>query len=158
MDSDARGSGPRAAIQDRMARSDVSARFHARAFRKTGGRIGAVVDGRDVLLLETVGRRSGDPRRAVVMFVVDHGRYLVVPSNAADPDRSPSWWLNLRANPEARMLVGRRWHQVRADALPPSQRDQWWPRMIAHNPNWGRFQDETSRRFPIVALTPHDLP
>lgn len=149
-------SGPRAAVQERMSRSDTSAKLHAWAFRRTRGRLGAVVDGRDVLLLETLGRRSGERRHVVVMFVRDQGRFLVVPSNAADPDRPPAWWLNLRARPEARTLVDGRWQHVRADVLPPPQRAQWWPRMIAHNPNWGRFQDETSRRFPIVALTPRD--
>lgn len=153
-----RKTGPGAAIKERMSRSDVSARLHARAFRASRGRIGAVVDGRDVLLLETIGRRTGDLRHVVVMFVRDHGRFLVVPSNAADPDRPPAWWLNLRAQPEARTLVDGRWRRVRADVLPPSQRNAWWPRMVEHNPNWGRFQEETSRRFPIVALNPHDLP
>lgn len=152
MRSDVSRSGPRAAVKERMSRSDVSARLHARAFRSSRGRIGAVVDGRDVLLLETIGRRSGDPRHVVVMFVREHGRFLVVPSNAAAPDRPPAWWLNLRAQPEARTLVDGRWHRVRAEELSPAQREEWWPRMLEHNPNWGRFQEETARRFPIVAL------
>lgn len=143
-----------AGLQDRLARSDVSARLHARAFRASRGRLGAVVQGKPVLLLATTGRRSGERREVVVMFVRDGDRYLVVPSNAADPDRPPAWWRNLQATPTAEVLVDGGWRDVHAAALPDADRDRWWPTLVAHNPNWARFQAETARRFPVVALSP----
>lgn len=152
--ADAGRSGPMAALQDRMARSGLSAKLHARMFRLSGGRVGGVVQGKGVLLLATTGRRSGRRREVVVMYLRDGGRYLVVPSNAADPDTPPAWWRNLAADPRAQVLVDRRWQDVEATALDDDEREASWPRMIAHNPNWERFQQESSRRFPVVALTP----
>lgn len=146
--------GVLASLQDRMARSDLSAKLHARSFRASRGRLGAVVQGRPVLLLATTGRRTGERREVVVMYLRDGDRYLVVPSNAADPDRPPAWWSNLQAEPHGQVLVEGRWRTVDAAALPDDERDRWWPTLTAHNPNWGRFQTETDRRFPVVALTP----
>lgn len=88
------------------------------------------------------------------MYLRDGDRYLVVPSNAADPDTPPAWWRNLGADPRAEVLVEGRWRDVAATALDQDERDAAWPRMIAHNPNWERFQQESARRFPVVALAP----
>lgn len=142
------------ALQDRVARSDLSAKMHRMAFRASRGRLGAEVQGKSVLLVATTGRRTGKRREVVVMFFRDGDRYLVVPSNAAEPDRPPAWWRNLQAEPRAEVLVDGAWRAVRAAALPDAERDALWPELAAYNPNWERFQQETARRFPVVALTP----
>lgn len=153
MTDEARATGPVLAIQDRIARSNLSAKLHAKVFRLSGGRVGGVVQGKAVLLLATTGRRSGQCREVVVMYLRDGDRYLVIPSNAADPDTPPAWWRNLAVDPRAQVLVDGRWQDVEATALDDEERDAAWPAMITHNPNWERFQQQSRRRFPVVALT-----
>ncbi len=148
------GTGVVGRLVDRFARSDTSAWFHARVLRASGGRVATEVQGKPVLLLATTGRRTGQRREVALMYLEDGGRYLVVPANAARPDEPPLWWRNLQADPTAEVLVGGTWRPVRGDALDDDERDRVWPRMTAHNPNWGRFQAETARRFPVVALDP----
>lgn len=141
-------------ISDRMARSDLSSKIHRFVYRLSGGRMGGRAKGVPVLLLTTVGRRSGKQRTVPLMYLADGERLLVVASNAADPDHPPGWWFNLRSHPQARVQVGRTRYAVRSSDLDPVDRDAWWPRLATHNPNWARFQEETGRRFPVVALDP----
>lgn len=142
------------AARERLATSDTTARMHRRLFRSSGGRIGGRVEGRPVLLLTTTGWRTGRRRDVVVVHYEDNGRHLVVPSNAAHPDRDPGWWRNLQANPEAQVLVNG-WRQgVVAVALPDEERDRLWPSLMAFNPHWEKTRRATSRRVAIVALVP----
>lgn len=148
------GMGVLDAVRERLATSDTSARMHRRVFRSSGGRVGARVEGRPVLLLTTTGWRTGRRRDVVVVHFEDDGRHLVVPSNAADPDRDPGWWRNLQANPEAEVLVDGRRRPVVAMALPEEERDRLWPSLMHFNPHWEKARRATSRHFPIVALVP----
>jgi len=139
-------------MNDRMARSDLSSKIHRFLYRLSRGRMGSEVKGVPVLLLTTVGRRSKKRRTVPLMCLQDGNRMLVVASNAAEPDRPPGWWYNLQTDPEAWVLLGAKRYRVRANALDAAEREAWWPRLAAHNPNWARFQAETDRRFPVVAL------
>lgn len=139
-------------INDRMARSDLSWKMHRFFYRLSGGRMGNKTKGVPVLLLTTEGRRSKKRRTVPLMYLAGGNRMLVVASNAADPDRPPGWWFNLQANPNAQAQVGSAHHSVSASNLDAAEREALWPRLAAHNPNWARFQEETSRSFPVVAL------
>lgn len=142
------------AVKERFATSDAAARMHRRVFRASHGRVGGSVEGRPVLLLATTGRRSGQRREVVIVHHDHDGRYLVVPSNAAHPERPPAWWCNLQAHPDAEVLVGGRWHHVVAATLPDDERDALWPTLTTMNPHWAQAQQAAARRFPVVALTP----
>lgn len=144
--------GALAAVKERLATSDTSARMHRRVFRASSGRIGARVEGRPVLLLKTTGRRTGRRREVVIVYYEHNGRYLVVPSNAAHPDREPNWWRNLQTHPAADILVDGQWLRVAAVALSDEERDRLWPTLSAHNPHWDQAQRSATRRFPVVAL------
>lgn len=139
-------------LNDRMARSDLSSKMHGLAYRISGGRMGTNVRGVPVLLLTTVGRRTKKRRTVPLMYMEDGGRMLVVASNAAAPERPPGWWFNLDANPTAHVRAGRRQGTARVRQLDPEERAEVWPRLAAHNPNWARFQEETSRTFAIISL------
>jgi F420H(2)-dependent quinone reductase len=139
-------------INDRMARSDLSSKMHGLAYRISGGRVGNNVRGVPVLLLTTVGRHTNKRRTVPLMYMEDGDRMLVVASNAAAPERPPGWWFNLDANPTGHVRAGRRHGPVRARQLDSEERDEMWPRLAAHNPNWARFQEETSRRFAVMSL------
>ena len=78
---------------------------HRALYRLTGGRIGAHAGRANMLLLATLGRRSGQRRVTPLLYVEDGERFVVVASNAGD-DRNPAWLLNLRKHPAAEIQVG----------------------------------------------------
>lgn len=141
-------------IGDKFSRSDFSSKMHGFVYRVSGGRVGSRVKGVPVLLLTTTGRRSGQDRTVPLMYLPDAERMLVVASNAAEPDHPPGWWFNLSASPRATVRAGGKTFGVEARLMDEAERSEWWPRLVAHNPNWGRFQNETDRPCSVVVLTP----
>ena len=81
------------------------ARFHSGTLVATRGRVGAKWLGAPVLVLETVGRKSGKVRRIPLIYVRDGESYVLLAANAGN-DRPPAWWLNLQASTTAVVLVG----------------------------------------------------
>jgi len=130
--------------------------MHRFFYRLSGGRMGGEVLGVPVLLLTTVGRRSGRERTVPLMYYPQGSRMLVVASNAAEPDQPPGWWFNLQTRPEAWVQLGGTRHRARAEALDEHERELLWPRLAEHNPSWARYQSETGRRFPVIALRLED--
>ena len=126
-------------------------RLHRRAYRVSGGRIGAAKRGIPVGMLTTTGRRSGTPRTTPVMCMDEGWRVLVVASNAGF-DAPPAWLLNLASDPEATLELAGQANPVRARVLEAAEREERWPRLLAHNPLYGDFQSRTSREIVVVAL------
>lgn len=141
-------------MNDRLARSDLSSRMHRLAYRLSNGLMGSRIDGVPVLLLTTVGRKTGRSRTVPLMYLPDGERMLVVASNAASPDRPPGWWFNIQSDRHALVQVGGDRFGVLAHELDDADRDGWWPQLAELNPKWERFQAETDRRFPVVVLQP----
>ncbi len=126
-------------------------RVHRALYRLSGGRIGGSMAGIRVLLLTTLGRRSGLPRVLPLLYVEAEKGYVVVASNAGD-DRAPAWWQNLRARPEASVQVGRERHAVRARRATPEEEAALWPKLIAAYGPYARYRERTRREIPIVIL------
>ena len=128
-------------------------RAHAWLFARTGGRVGKRFMGGDVLVLRTVGRRSGKPRESP-MFYVPHGDgFAVVASNAASK-RAPAWWLNLQASPDAEAAAGEGWRAVRAREATPVERDELWPRFVEMYRGYDHYKEIATREMPVVVLEP----
>src|SRR5664280_3808932 len=89
-------------------------RFHKYIYEKTDGRVGKHSNRVPALLITTIGRKSGRPRTNGLTYCRDRGDVIVVASNGGG-DRPPAWLLNLQANPEVTLRVGRR--VFRASAL-----------------------------------------
>ena len=132
--------------------SAVAARTIAE-FRANGGRIG----GRPILLLHTVGVRSGLPRVTPVMYLHDADRYLIFASRAGG-DRHPDWYYNLTARPLARAEVDGQVLDVRASELRGAERDQWFAEQARRNPQFAAYQAKTNRVIPVLALNPASAP
>src|SRR4051812_31079411 len=82
-------------------------RVHGALYRRTGGRfVPRWFAGAPVMVLEVVGRRSGELRATPVLYLRDGDDLVVVPSNAGS-HTTPAWWLNLRAAGEATAVIGR---------------------------------------------------
>lgn len=126
---------------------------HRFLYRATGGRIGARLANVDVLLLETVGRKTGQVRTTPLLYVRDGQRWVVVASNAGDA-RQPAWWLNLQSRPEARIQVRDEHHPVRARSATAEESEQLWPKLVAAYKYYDDYKERTSREIPIVVLEP----
>ena len=115
------------------------------------GRVGA----QPVLLLETVGRRTGQRRTTPVQYLADGETFVVVASNAGAA-RPPAWYLNLRADPRARVQVGERTIDVLAREVTDQEREELWRRLTAANRYLERAARKAGRDLPLIALGPSE--
>jgi deazaflavin-dependent oxidoreductase (nitroreductase family) len=122
----------------------------------TGGRLGlrtATPDRWGMMRLHTVGRRTGEPRTAILGFFEDGNDLVTMAMNGwADPD--PAWWLNLQANPDTVVDLpgGRR--AVRARAAGPDERPRLWARWGEFGEGLDAFAARRSRETAVVILSP----
>jgi len=123
-------------------------RLNVPIYRLSGGRILGKVNEAPVLLLTTTGRRSGQKRTAPVVYLADGGNYVVIGSNAGH-SRTPAWSLNLQANPEAEVEVGRRRQPVRARVAAGEERADLWRK---HNEQYSGFDEYEARTDRDIAL------
>jgi deazaflavin-dependent oxidoreductase (nitroreductase family) len=122
-------------------------------FRAHHGQVGGNFAGAPLLLLHTVGARSGAPRINPMMYLPDQGRYLVFASKAGS-DRHPDWYHNLLAHPEVRIEVGDEILTVRAVELNGAERDAHFTEQARRYPGFAAYQRSTERIIPVIALTP----
>jgi len=128
-------------------------RLHRGLYRLTGGRVGTRLVENDMLLLTTTGRRSGRPHTVPLLFLRD-GETLVVFASYGGRDGHPSWYLNLVADPEVEVQVGKQRLKARARTADPGERALWWPRAVDAYGDYALYQKRTDRVIPVVLLRP----
>lgn len=133
--------------------SALATQMHACIVRRTGGRIGGHALGSDILVLRTVGRRSGQKRDAPLLFLPYGDAFAIVASNAASA-RPPAWWFNLQDHPDADALVRGRTHPVRARAATEQEIAELWPRLVELYSGYAHYQSIATRELPVVILQP----
>jgi len=116
-------------------------------FRANGG-----LGGRALLLLTTVGRRTGNPHTAPMMYVELDNRQFVIASNAGAP-RHPDWYLNLVENPHVTVERGRDTYRAEA-VVATDERDALFARIVAQFPFFTDHQSGVQRTIPVVELVP----
>ncbi len=123
--------------------------FHSKAGKGVGP------FGDRLMLLTTVGARSGEKRISPVMYHRDAERYVVVASKGGAPDH-PAWYRNLKANPLARVEVGAEagteTFEVRAREAEGEERERLFAERVAIAPGFGAYQRQTSRQIPVMIL------
>jgi F420H(2)-dependent quinone reductase len=143
----------------RMQRSSAFlTRAHAALIRLSGGRIQRsffFTGGVPMLVLTTVGRKSGQTRSTPVAYLKRGDAFAVLPSNAGN-DRVPAWWLNLQAEPSAEVLAEGGRHKVRARQADPDEDESIWAEFAQMNPGFDEYRNLTERRIPVVLLEPRD--
>lgn len=124
-----------------------------RLLRMSGGRLSLTPRGARVLVLTTIGRRSGSARATPVLYTRDGDTFVVVASNWGAP-RPPHWLLNLRAHPAATVHIGRSQHAVTATELAGAERDTVWTRLVR---SWPLYTDLAAhagtRQLPVIRLS-----
>ena len=122
-------------------------------FRANNGKVGGPFAGAPLLLLHTVGRRSGIARTNPMMYLPDGDRYLVFASKSGSP-RNPDWYHNLKAHPDVEIEVGDRTIRVRATELTGAERDRKFQIQAERYPGFAGYQQMTDRTIPVIALIP----
>ncbi|KRE29311.1 nitroreductase [Mycobacterium sp. Soil538] len=132
---------------------------HDSLYKRTDGRIGHRIPLPGVppsLLLHTVGAKTGQQRTNTLSYFPDGGHYYVVASKGGDP-RAPGWYHNLKAHPDIEINIGPR--RLAVTATPVLADDPDYPRLweLVNRDNSNRYngyQSRTSRKIPLVRLTP----
>ena len=128
--------------------------FHRSVLRVRGGRVGGRAFGMPTVMLETVGRKTGKRRTTVLTSPVQQdGRVVIVASYGCD-DRHPSWYLNLRENPDVSLTMKGETRPMRAHTASPEERADLWPKVVAAYKGYGQYQERTDREIPLVILEP----
>jgi len=124
---------------------------HVRRYRETDGEVGHEWNGTSILLLTTTGRRSGEERTNALIYGRHGDDYLVVASKGGS-DRPPSWFVNLRAQPEVEVQVKGDRFRAHARTATPEEKPEMWAEMASHWPAYDEYQRKTTREIPVVVL------
>jgi deazaflavin-dependent oxidoreductase (nitroreductase family) len=124
---------------------------HVRVYRETDGARGYHWRGTTILLLGTIGRRSGEARTTPLIHRVDEGRYIVVASKGGAP-ANPGWFENLMAEPSVTVQVLGEVFPARATVAEGPERERLWEAMVEVWPAYEEYAQKTDRQIPVVIL------
>jgi F420H(2)-dependent quinone reductase len=125
--------------------------LHAALFRFTRGRLGRRLVDNDMLLLTTMGCRTGQPHTVPLLYLHDNDRLVVVASYGGRPDH-PQWFKNLEVNPEVTVQIEGARIPAKASVVTGPDRDRLWPRVLDAYDGYGAYQSKTDRVIPLVYL------
>jgi len=126
-------------------------RFQVYMYRRSGGKRMGHLRGMPVLLLTTVGRKTGKERVTPVMYLRDGDNYVVTASNNGR-DKQPSWLLNLKAHPQTKIEVDGITRSVMAQQASVEEKGRLWPQLVERAPFFEGYQRSTKRDIPMVIL------
>jgi deazaflavin-dependent oxidoreductase (nitroreductase family) len=126
-------------------------------YESSGGTKGTTLldTGLPVILLTTLGARSGKIRKTPLMRVEHDGRYAVVASQGGAP-KHPVWYFNVKADPRVELQDGPVKRDMTARELTGDEKAVWWDRAVAAYPPYAEYQEKTSREIPVILLEPTD--
>ncbi|MGP7999940.1 MAG: nitroreductase family deazaflavin-dependent oxidoreductase [Streptosporangiaceae bacterium] len=129
------------------------ARDQVELYERSGGTEGTELNGKPVIILTSVGARSGKLRKTPLMRVEHDGEYAVVASLGGAP-KHPVWYYNLIANPHVELQDRGARKDYQAREVHGAERDAWWERAVAAWPDYASYQEKTTRTIPVFVLTP----
>jgi deazaflavin-dependent oxidoreductase (nitroreductase family) len=128
------------------------ARENAETLMASGGTEGTELKGRPVILLTTIGAKSGKIRKTPLMRVEHDGEYAVVASLGGAP-KHPVWYFNITAHPEVELQDGTVTKDYEAREVFGDEKAVWWERAVATWPDYAEYQKKTDRQIPVFVLT-----
>ncbi|HEU5102021.1 MAG TPA: nitroreductase family deazaflavin-dependent oxidoreductase [Roseiflexaceae bacterium] len=123
--------------------------IHIALYRLTGGRLG----GKNIVLLTTIGKKSGQPRTKPLFHLKQGSSYFVIAS-AGGSDKNPAWYANLLANPKVTLEDHGRTISGVASTVEGSERARIWQILVAKAPGFGQYEQRTTRVIPVVRIEP----
>lgn len=131
------------------------ARDQVELYERSGGTEGTEMNGRPVIILTSVGAKTGKIRKTPLMRVEHDGEYAVVASLGGAP-QNPVWYYNLTVNPDVELQDGPVKKDYQAREASGEECATWWERAVATWPDYAVYQVKTTRTIPLFVLTPVD--
>jgi len=122
-------------------------------YESSGGTKGTTMRGMPVVIVTSLGTRTGKVRKTPLMRVEHKGQYAVVASQGGAPTH-PLWYYNLVANPHVELQDGPVRQDMAARELIGSERAEWWQRAVDAFPDYAEYQTRTDRQIPVFILEP----
>ena len=129
------------------------ARKQAELYEASGGTEGVDLRGRRVIVLTSVGAKTGKLRKTALMRVEHDGVYAVVASLGGAP-KHPVWYFNITANPHVELQDGPDKNDYLAREVTGDEKAVWWERAVEAWPDYATYQEKTSRQIPVFVLEP----
>ena len=129
------------------------ARRQAERYEASNGAEAGDLRGRPIIVLTSVGARTGKLRKTALMRVEHDGKYAVVASLGGAP-RHPVWYYNLKAHPQVELQDGPMKRDYEAREVTGAEKALWWERAVEAWPDYARYQTKTERQIPVFVLDP----
>jgi deazaflavin-dependent oxidoreductase (nitroreductase family) len=125
--------------------------MHRGLYSASGGRVGNRIAGMPVLLLTTVGRKTGR-RRTVPLTYIEDGDTIVLVASYGGRPHNPAWFENLVAHPEVTVTTDGETRAMTARRASPDERSRLWPKVVATYDGYAKYQAKTIREIPVAIL------
>lgn len=129
------------------------ARENAELYMSSGGTQGTELKGKPVILLTTIGAKTGKIRKTPLMRVEHDGEYAVVASLGGAP-KNPVWYYNIVKHPRVELQDGTTTGDYEAREVFGDEKATWWQRAVEVWPDYADYQRKTDREIPVFVLTP----
>lgn len=133
--------------------TSVWSREHVAQYEASNGEEGGDLRGRPVIVLTSVGAKTGKLRKTPLMRVEHEGTYAVVASLGGAP-KHPSWYHNLAAHPHVELQDRASKRDYLAREVTSGEKATWWERAVATWPDYAQYQAKTDRQIPVFVLDP----
>jgi deazaflavin-dependent oxidoreductase (nitroreductase family) len=120
-------------------------------FRANEGKVGGMFEGSPMLILHTIGARTGNERVTPLVYQADGDRVVIFASKGGAPE-NPAWFHNLVAHPDVTVEIGTETVPVRARVAEGDERERLWARQKELMPGFGDYEAKTTRQIPVVVL------
>jgi F420H(2)-dependent quinone reductase len=129
------------------------ARENAEKYMESGGTEGTELQGKPVILLTTIGAKTGKIRKTPLMRVEHDGQYAIVASLGGAPT-NPVWYYNIKAHPRVELQDGSVTKDYEAREVFGDEKAAWWDRAVEAWPDYAEYQTKTDRQIPLFVLSP----
>ncbi|HKN54056.1 MAG TPA: nitroreductase family deazaflavin-dependent oxidoreductase [Amycolatopsis sp.] len=121
-------------------------------FRANAGKVGGMFEGKELLILHTVGAKSGKERLSPLAFARDGDRMVIAASKGGAPT-NPAWYHNVVANPKVTVELGTETFEATATVIADrAERDRLYAKMIAFSEGFAEYEKKTTRVIPVIVL------
>lgn len=121
-------------------------------FRANSGKVGGPFAGATLLILHTIGAKSGKERINPVAYTTDGDRLVIIASKGGAP-ANPDWYVNILAHPKVEVEVGTEQFQALAAVASEPERTRLYSKMVEMMPGFAEYEKKTSRVIPVIILT-----
>jgi len=131
------------------------ARKQAERYEATGGKEAGDLRGKPVIILTSIGAKTGKLRKTALMRVEHEGTYAVV-ATVGGAAENPVWYHNLKKHPHVELQDGPTKRDYTAREVTGAEKANWWERAVRVWPDYDKYQAKTSRSIPVFVLDPRD--